>query len=295
MVPQPHDPLGTGLPMPLLAVIFVLLWSSAFVATRAGLPDVSPLLFLTLRFTLAAAVLWFILCMTGFRWRSLRDSWRDLALVGALSNGLYLSGAYLAMTGINAATMALIGALHPVVTALLAGPVLHERMTPRQWAGLALGLLGVGLAVGGDVSAPSGLIAPLLGLAGIVALAWGSIHQRRTCRHVPVLPANAVQLASGALVALVLTGATEVPHADWTSAALATLAYLALVVSLGAPVLMMLMLREREAGRAASVFHLMPGTTAVMGWLLLGEHLSGAALAGLGVASLGVWLGLRSA
>ena len=259
-------------------------------AARAGLPDVSPLLFLLLRFVLAAAVLGLVLGLTGVDWCALRGHWWDLVLVGALIHGLYLSGAYLAMTGINAAVMALIGALHPVITALLAGPLLAEPVRPRQWAGLALGMAGVGLAVGGDVATPSGFAAPALGLGGVLALAWGGIHYRRSCRALPLLPAHAVQLVAGAVATLALLFFAETPRADWTLAALVTLTYLALVVSLGAPVLMMLMLRRGEAARAAASFYLTPGLTALLGWLILGERLSSAAFAGLALASLGVWL-----
>ena len=52
---------------------FVLLWSSSFIASRVGLRYLSPLLFVTVRMVLAAAVLLVAVMLT------LRRSWRVLA------------------------------------------------------------------------------------------------------------------------------------------------------------------------------------------------------------------------
>jgi drug/metabolite transporter (DMT)-like permease len=78
-------------------LLFVLLWSSAFVAVRAGLPYVSPLFFLTGRFALASAIPLAIALVWRQAWATLRGRWLQLALCGALINRLYLSAGYLAM------------------------------------------------------------------------------------------------------------------------------------------------------------------------------------------------------
>jgi len=277
------------------ALLFVLLWSSAFVATRAGLPDASPLLFLTLRFALASAVLLLVLRLLGVDLRPLRRHAGHLAIAGTLINGAYLAGAYLAMTRVNAATMALIGALHPLFTAVLAWPLLAERVGRLQLFGLALGLCGVVVVVAEDVTRPGDLGVALLGLGGVVALALGTIHYRRHCREVPIHLANLLQLAAAAIFCGVLTLTVETPRFAATPTALASLLYLALVVSLGAQVLLMLLLRHGAASKVASNFYLTPGTTAVIGWLVLGEAMAPAALAGLAISSLGVWLAQRPA
>jgi drug/metabolite transporter (DMT)-like permease len=95
--------------------VFIFLWSSAFVAVRAGLPDVSPLYFLSVRFTLAAAILLGIAALTRQAWRSLEGRWPHFVAAGVLINAAYLSLGYIAMTRISGATLALLGALHPVL------------------------------------------------------------------------------------------------------------------------------------------------------------------------------------
>lgn len=274
-------------------LLFVLLWSSAFVSVRVGLEAVSPLLFLTARFTIAAAVLVIVAVFLRTDWPALRGAWPHLAVAGILINALYLAGAYLALERINASTMALIGALHPLATALIGWLFFTERLTPMQWLGLALGLGGVALVVGGQVSRPDDLVGPLFGFLGVLSLSVGSLYYRKFCREVPLRDANMVQLAAAMVVCAVLTLASENVSVSWSAEMLGSLFYLAVVISLGAPTLLMLMLRHKKASAVASNFYLIPGVTAIMGWALLGETLGALAIVGLGITSLGVWLAYR--
>ena len=274
-------------------VLFILLWSSAFVAVRAGLAGASPLAFLTVRFALAAVVLIAVAMVVRTEWAALRGAGWHLVVAGVLINALYLSGGYLAMREINAATMALIGAMHPMITAALARPLLGERLAAAQWFGLGLGVVGVAIVVGGGISRPGDMVAPALALLGVCSLALGTIYYRKYCREVPLRLSNTVQLAAAAVTCAVLTVATEEVKWTWSADVVTTLLYLALVISLGAQVLLMFMLRHGKAGTVASNFYLTPGVTAVIGWLVLDETLRPAAIAGLVVASLGVWLAQR--
>jgi drug/metabolite transporter (DMT)-like permease len=274
-------------------LVFVLLWSSAFVATRAGLIDVSPLAFLTARFTLAAAVLVAIAALVALvraDWAAPSGAWLHLAVAGVLINAFYLSGVYLALDHINAATMALIGALHPLLTALLARPMLGERLGPIHWLGLGLGVFGVALAVGVQVTRPADMIGPLYGFLGVCSLALGTVYYRKYCRKIALWTANTIQLSVAALTCALLTATVERVTFSVTVEAVMSLLYLALIVSLGAPVLLMFMLRHGKAGKVASYFYLTPGITAVMAWAFLGEALSSLVLVGFAVTSLGVWL-----
>ena len=269
---------------------FILLWSSAFVAARAGLPDVSPLYFLFLRFAIAAVALLLLAALVKQNWPGLRGRWHHFALAGALINGVYLACSYIAMTRISAATMALMGALHPIGVALLSGPLLGDRFKPAQWAGFAVGIAGVALVVGikaGDFPAREGLVWAAIGVAAFVA---GTLHYSRFCRGADLVPANAVQLASAAVLAGLATFAFEDARATWTPSAIATLLYLAIAISLGGMALLLFMLRTGQAGKVAANFYLTPGTTAALGWLFLGEALGWLQIAGFALATAGVWL-----
>lgn len=269
---------------------FILLWSSAFIAVRAGLPDVSPLFFLTIRFALASVLLIGLCLIFRPSWAALRRTWPHYLIAGCLINGLYLSAGYLAMTRITGATLALIGALQPVLTALLAMPLLGERFRPPQWLGFALGMAGVAVVVGltaGDAVAFTGM---LWGVAGMLCLTCGTLYYSRFCKGAPLLIANTLQLGAAAVLCALLTVSFEEVHASWTPTALATLLWLTVAVSLGGMGVLLFMLKHGAAAKVAANFYLTPGLTAVLGWLVLSETLAWQALAGFAVATLGVWL-----
>ncbi|MBM3489458.1 MAG: DMT family transporter [Alphaproteobacteria bacterium] len=269
---------------------FVLIWSSAFIAVRAGLPDVSPLYFLAVRFSLAAALLLLVmLCIRG-SFAGLNRRWPHFVVVGLCINALYLGGAYVAMRHLNSATVALIQSLQPLAVALASGPLLGEHFRPLQWLGFALGILGVAFVVGLKATTGSesqGLVTGFLAIGFFIA---GTLYFSRYCKAAPLLPANLVQLATGAVGGWLLVGLFERPHAEWTPTALFTLGYLVLVVSLGAMALFFYLLKTGSAGKVSANFYLTPGVTAIMGWALLGESLSALAILGFVIASLGVFL-----
>ncbi|MFO0996012.1 MAG: DMT family transporter [Alphaproteobacteria bacterium] len=272
------------------SALFVCLWSSAFIAARAGLPDVSPLYFLTLRFAIATASLIAIGCLWPQPWRQLKGRWHHFIVAGALINAVYLGAAYIAMTRISAATMALIGSLHPLLVAVLSGPILGDRFRPAQWLGFGFGIAGVALTVGVEAR-EMGLVSGITwAFAGVCGMVIGTLYYSRHCRAAAVLPSNTIQLGSAAVICAVATAGFETAHAHWTPVALGTLAYLSLAISLGGMALLLFMLRIGTAGKVAANFYLTPGVTAVLGWLVLGEVVSALAVLGLLLASAGVWL-----
>jgi drug/metabolite transporter (DMT)-like permease len=279
--------------MPLIApLLFVCLWSGAFIAVRAGIPDVSPIAFLAARFTLAAAILLpftFLLAGVG-GWGGARRQWPHLAVSGILLNGAYLSGAYWAMTEISAATMALIGSLQPLLTAFLSGPVLGDRFRPAQWLGFILGTTGVAIVAGINIVDLGNTEGVLWGVGSSVSFVAGTLYYARFCRSSALLTTNCVQLAAAAAFCwLVVLGVEEV-SVRFTPTALASFLYLTLGVSLGGMGLYLFMLRSGTAGKVTANFYVTPGLTAVLGWLILGETLTPNAIAGFALAMAGLWL-----
>lgn len=271
---------------------FVLLWSSSFITARVGLALVSPLLFVALRLVAAAALLGIVVAVRRQSWAPLRGRWHHLALAGALVNGVTLSAFHVGMVTESVAVMALMQTLSPMLIALAAMPLLGERLGSRQWLGLALGAVGVLMVVAPRaLEGSSGAIR--LGLLGAVSLAGGTIYFGRFGRDVPIVPATAVQLGAAAIVTVGLLIAFEHPHATWTFPAIASVAWNVLAVSIGAMALYYYMLSHGTAGRVAANFYLIPGTVALLGWVLLGERLTLPAVLGFAVASVGVFLVAR--
>lgn len=287
-------PAMPGYAVRLAPFVFILLWSSSFVTARIGLQFVSPLLFVALRLASAALLLAALATALGHSWGALRGRFWQLALAGALVNGVTLAAFHVGMLTVNAAVMALIQGLNPLLVALLGIPVLGERLSFRQWLGLCLGFAGVALVVGPRVlGSAAELEAVLLGGIGVLGLSVGTVAFGRHGRGLPLLPATAVQLGAAAVLVLALMAVFEAPAAAWSFAAIASVVWNVFCVSIGGMALFYLLLNRGAAGEVAANFYLLPGLVALLGWSLLGETLAPLALAGLAVASGGVFLVAR--
>lgn len=288
--------LSVALPRPiwlgLTPALFVLLWSTGFIGAKLGLPFAGPMSFLALRFLSVSALMLGVSVATAAPWPA---NWRaaaHIAVVGALLQGTYLGGVFIGIsTGVSAGLAALIVGLQPVLTGLLAGLLLRERIAPRQWAGLVLGFLGVAL-VGGRTLAPGG--APLLGVGAIAAallgITLGTLYQKRFCAGMDLRSGTVIQ--NGVAAAMMLPGAIllERFRIEWSAPFLFALVWLILVLSIGATLLLFVLLRRGAASRVAGLFYMVPPMTALIAYLLFGESLGPVALLGMGVAVLGVAL-----
>jgi drug/metabolite transporter (DMT)-like permease len=274
--------------------LFVLLWSTGFIGARFGLPYIEPFTFLAIRFAIAASLLALIAL-------ALRSPWPrpaqlgHIAVAGLLLHAGYLGGVFFAVDrGMTAGMSALIVSLQPVLTALLARRTLGERISGRQWSGLALGLLGVALVVGEKLSADgAAIVTPATLTACLVALVsttLGTLYQKRHGATMPLLSGTALQYVAAGALLLPMALLFETQAIVWAPQLLFALAWLVLVLSLGAILLLMLLLRLSSASRVASLFYLVPPATAVEAFLLFGERLGPQALIGLALASLGVAL-----
>jgi drug/metabolite transporter (DMT)-like permease len=221
----------------------------------------------------------------------LRGRWIHCAITGVLVNTVLLDPAHVAMTRIDAAPIALIQTLNPLLTAALAWPLLHEMLHPRQWLGLALGAAGVALIVGQEAMRSTvDLDLALLTALGVVGLVGGTLYFARFCRGIPLLEGATVQFLAAAVAGVAAAALFETPHADWTPSSITATVWNAIGVSLGSMALYFIMLVRGSAARATANFYLVPGTAALMAWLLIGERLSALILSGLAVSSIGCWL-----
>jgi drug/metabolite transporter (DMT)-like permease len=173
-------------------------------------------------------------------------------------------------------------------------PLLGERLRPWQWLGLILGTVGVAMVVAPRaLESEAGWRAIVLGLLGVCGLTGGTIYFRRFCQDTPLLVATTVQVAAGAILTCALALGFERLHAVWTFPAVASVVWNVLVVSIGAMALYYYMLAHGTAGRVAANFYLVPGTVALLAWVLLGERLTPSGVLGFAVASAGVFLVAR--
>jgi drug/metabolite transporter (DMT)-like permease len=269
--------------------LFVVLWSTGFIGAKFGLPYIEPMTFLVLRFALVsvALVLWVVLARSAWlTWAQARDA----AVIGILLQAVYLGGVYQAIElGTEAGVSALIVGLQPVLTAFIARQFLGERLTPVQWTGIALGFLGVGLVVMRKLDAGIGdWRGVALCLVSLTGISIASILQKSRAAAHPVRSSTLVQFIASLVVLVPLSFIFETREIIWSGALIFTLAWLVLAMSLGALSLLLFLIRRGAASNVASLFFLVPPTTAMMAWGIFGEVLGPIEIAGIAVTTIGV-------
>lgn len=276
-----------------MKAVFVLLWSSAFIAAVFGTAAVPPLLLTFSRFALAGVLLAVIAWVSRSPWPRGRQL-LHVAVTGLLMQAVQFGAFYLAIArGLPGGVVALVQGLNPVVIALLAGGLLGERITRAQWLGFAVGGAGVALAVADQLHVSvSGIVLCFVGLLG---LSFGTVYQKRFATGADVRSSTAVHFLVSAPVVGLASLLLETPHVgDWTAFGL-SLGWIVLVNSVGTFLLLNFMLRREAASRVGTLFFLTPAVTALLAWLINGQTLDGVTVLGLAVGGLGVLLaGLSS-
>ncbi len=271
-------------------IVFVLLWSTGFIAAKAGLEHSGPISFLTIRFALVAILMLGVVVVMRARWpRGIRE-YGHLAILGIFMQIFYFGGAWISMsTGVGAATTALVVSLHPVLTALLAKQFLEERVTIVQWTGFFLGVAGVILVVEQNLGLGFGTLAGILwSVAAMFGITIGTIYQKRFCPEIDAFTGGFVQFVLATAVLLPFAVFQEGWHVTWTMEFTIALIWVSVFLSIISLTLLTLLIKQGHASRVASLFFLVPPVTAVMAWGALGETMSGLAVAGMILAVVGV-------
>lgn len=280
-------------PDTLLGLGFVALWATGFVGAKYGLPWAGPFDFLAIRFVIVAVLLLGVALLWRAPWPRSTRAVAHIAVAGLLLHGVYLGGVFAGIdAGVPAGTTALIVGSQPVLTAVVVGPLLGERVRPHQWAGFALGFVGLVLVVGEQLALPGadragGLAAIVIALLGITA---GTLYQKRFCPALDLRSGTAIQYTAAALAMIPVALVFDDQPLQWTTEFVFALTWLSVVLSLGAISLLFLLIRRGAASRVASLFYLVPPTAAAYAWLLFGETLGVAALAGMATIVVGVAL-----
>ena len=289
---MPTPPLLTRL-TPLL---FVLLWSTGFIGAKYGLPYAEPLTFLVSRYVLVIVLMSVLALAMRAPWPASPREALHIGVTGLLVQALYLGGVFMSIhRGLPAGISALVVGMQPLLTAALAGALLGERVSARQWAGLALGFGGVALVVGSKASVEGvdgdALVHMLVpALAALLGITAGTLYQKRFCPRFDLRTGSVMQFLPSLVVTLLVASQTETMEIEWTGDFVFALGWLVLVLSIGAISLLNLLIRSGSAVNVASLFYLTPPTTALIAWAMFDETLSALAIAGMIIAVSGVWL-----
>ena len=275
----------------LLSGLFVLIWATGFIVAGIVASHADPLTFLAIRYVLCIAVFAVLVVAVGAAWPRDPAAWRDAMVAGMLIHGGYLAGVFWAVSrGLPPGLTALITGVHPLFTAALALPLLHERLGARQWAGIGIGLAGVALIVipkaGGASAVPA--IALAAAFAGTLSFTLGTIWQKRS-RPAMDLRANAMIQFVGALALTAPFLAFEARRFDATPALWGALAWAVLGLSVGGISILLALLKRVAASKVAPLIYLAPPVAAVMSLAMFGEPISAIQALGMALAVAGAF------
>jgi drug/metabolite transporter (DMT)-like permease len=271
-------------------VVFVLLWSSGFIGAKYGLPYTEPMTFLTVRMGSVVLLMGAIIALTRPAWPSRMAAWHS-AVTGLLVHGCYLGGVFVAIGHkLPAGFAALVVSLQPIITSTLASRLLGERVTIRQWGGLALGVAGVYLVVHAHTEGGAPFIAWAAATVGLIGMTIGTLYQKRFGGGIEWRVGFFFQYVAAFVLFAVLATIFETRHIEWTPQFAAAVLWLVLGLSFGAIWLLYFLIRHQAAARVMSLFYLTTPCTAVMAWLMFDEELSPLAILGMAVCVTGVAL-----
>ena len=272
--------------------LFVVLWSTGFIGAKLGLPYAEPATFLAMRFALVSVILGVIALLAHAAWPK---SWMEvfhIMVVGLLVHGVYLGGVFAGIDlGVSAGDSALIVGMQPILTAIFIGPMLSERVEPRQWMGFVLGTIGVTLVslryLGAFDSSFEGV---MLCVLAVVGMSLGTLYQKRFCAGMNLLSGSFLQFVAATLMMGAIAYGFESRIVQWSGEFIFALVWLVFILSLGAMTVLWVLIRAQAATQVASLFFLVPPVTALVAWPLFGETLNLKSLAGMALVVGGVLL-----
>jgi drug/metabolite transporter (DMT)-like permease len=282
--------------LPLVIVVFCLLWSFSFVAGKIGVTDCPPLILLAARFSLAGVL---ILGISALRRDGWQLSWRDViayGVIGLFNNALYLGLGYTGLQSVSAGLGALIVSANPIFTAVLAALLLHEPLTARKVAGLLLGIAGVASIVWHRMSVGTdSLHGILFTLASLASIVGGTILFKVLAPKGSLWLGNGVQnIVGGAVLIPVALAFSDIHAIVFSARLLEAFAFLTLGGSVLGYMLWFHLLKTCGATAASAYHFLMPPLGMLFAWMVLGEHVEPRDLLGIVPVALGVYLVTRS-
>lgn len=278
-----------------IPAVFLLLWSTGFSVVKIGLRYADPLTFLALRYACVIVILLPVRFLLRSPFPATLRSWIDLCVIGFLIQFVYFGGTYLALrAGLSAGALALIVSLQPVLVGIVAPLWLNEHVSGRQWAGLAAGFAGAAIVIVSKSSVElTSLKGIVLAVASLAGMALGVVYERKTASSQHVVTSTLVQSLTGLVLVVPLAALLEPMHVVWVPALFASLGYLVIGNSVIAIVLLLFLVRHRQAARVSTLFFLIPPCAAVAARMLVDEPMPALAWFGIAVATIGVWISNR--
>ena len=275
-------------------LIFILLWSSAFITTKPIIDNSDPFAALAFRFFFVAVGFYLF---SLYSKQSIIINQKNLIeslFSGVLFHGFYLGGVFYSISiGMPTSIAALIVTLQPVLTNALSGPILGEKVTFKQWIGVLLGFIGAALVLGLDIGSNIPLLGLLATIIALIAITTSTIWQKKLSNNLPLSVSNFYQAVGGCFFHVVIIILFAEPYIDFTKTFIIAMSHQIFLVSFGAFTILMYLIKNNSASKTVSIFFLIPATSAFMAWLFLNESLTNLDLLGFLITTIGVYIATR--
>ena len=273
----------------LFPLIFIILWSSAFITTKPIVDNSSPFAALCFRFLIVSFGFFLFAIYKKNKITTSKKNLFNSIISGVLFHGIYLGGVFFSISkGLPAGIAALIVTLQPILTNILAGPILNENVTWRQWIGVLLGFFGAVLVLGFDIGSSLPAIGVVATFASLLAVTAATLWQKKISMNLPLPVSNMYQAIGGLLFHFFVLLLFEKPFIHFTSSFIIAMSHQIFLVSFGAFSILMFLLNKGSASKTVTLFFLIPPVTAIMAWVFLDEYLSNTDVLGFALATFGV-------
>ena len=274
--------------------IFILLWSSAFITTKPIVDNSDPFSALAFRFFLVAIGFYFFSLYSKNSIIIKSDNLIESVLSGVLFHGFYLGGVFFSISiGMPAGIAALIVTLQPILTNVLSGPILNEKITIKQWIGALLGFVGAILVLGFDLGSKIPVLGLVATVIALISITTSTIWQKKLSNKLPLSVSNFYQAAGGCLFHVLVVIFFAKPFINFSTTFILAMSHQIFLVSFGAFTILMFLIKKNSASKTVSIFFLIPAVSAFMGWFFLNEILTKIDLVGFLIASTGVYIATR--
>ena len=279
----------------IIPIIFVILWSSAFITSKIIVDNASPFLSLSIRFGIVAFLFFlFFIFFSKNKYISLKAC-KDASISGLLFHGVYLGGVFFALSrGMSATLIALIVSLQPILTSILAKIYLNETLTKFQWIGILFGFIGAAMIIASDLIGGLTAVAFFAGIIGLISSSLGIIWQKKIGSDLSLSANNFIQALSASIFHLLLALCFEKMFMNFTNDFILAMSWQIFAVSLGAFLILMWLLLKNKANETSTLFFLVPPISALLAFLILDETFTFFDFFGLFISCLGVFIVSKS-
>ena len=275
-------------------LLFILLWSSAFITTKPIIDHSEPFTALAFRFFFVAIGFYFFSIYSKHSIVIRSNSLIEAILSGVLFHGFYLGGVFYSISiGMPTGIAALIVTLQPILTNIFSGPILGEKVTLKQWVGGLLGFIGATLVLGFDIGSDIPFLGLVATIISLVAITFSTIWQKKLSNKLPLSVSNFYQAVGGCFFHILIIIFFVDPYIDFNETFLIAMSHQIFLVSFVAFTILIFLIKKNSASKTVSIFFLIPSISAMMAWFFLNENLTNIDLYGFFITTVGVYIATR--